>query len=366
MANERILLVAGFDYALSGVNFRTIVNNRKKRLLKTYPDAHVTIYDVAAGEVFTSEQPPTPPKKKKKPARVEATDSATFKAVTKKNYSGADPDHPHTFDTSPAGVISITDIYKAIIAVGADKATKGTLVEFSIFSHGWYGGAVLVNSNDTSPTVTRDPDDKDTRTHDFNPANVSKAELASFKAAFAADGICRLWGCSFTKSYFQVVHKTLKSPKYRKTKPADLKDTDVFTYEFTQEQAEAFYDEDTTFFPQPVEEEVVIKKKKVKRMKWELTFKRTLKQVKAFLKDGIKETYAQVLATAAGKTCYSAFLGTYADYESNDKKAVLPLMIVPRKVPPYADDFTKIIQFYKDVMKIPEDPESRGYGTYTP
>ncbi len=365
MANERILLVAGYDYAQSGVDFRPIVNNRKARLLKTFPDATVIIFDVRAGEVVTSEQPPTPAGKKKKPARTETKDTTTFKGVTKKNYSGADPDHPHTFDTNPTGVISITDIYQAIINLGAAKDTKGTLKEFSIFSHGWKGGAILVDSNDTSTTEARDPDDKDTRLKDFKPKNISAADLTSFKAAFAADGYCRLWGCAFTHTFFQVISKLLKNPKYRKTKPGALKDTDEFEFEFGEDQAKDLYTQNP-FFPQPVEEEVVIKKKKVKRLKFELKFKRTWKDIKDFLDRGRQTTYAQVLATAAGKTCYAAFLGTYADYESNDPKAKQPLMIVPRKVPPYADDFTKIIKFYKDVIKIPEDPESRGYGTYTP
>lgn len=372
MARKRIFLVAGHDYEHSGVSFRALCNNRMERLKKTHPDAIFVIYDVSAGEVATF-KPRFILLKNKKPAWVETRDTTRFKPVTRKNYSRSRPDHPYRFDSHPAGIMSITDIYNDIIALGSNEDTRGTLAELSIFSHGWFGGAILVNSNDPfsdepdpkRDPEKRDPDDKDSRPKDFHPKNISSDKLKTLRAAFTQDAICRLWGCSFADIFFYVVHKTIQSSRYRKTRPQDLKDSDVFTYRFTQREAEEAYDQAPSFFPKPVEVEVLVNKKKVKKKKFELSFERTLKQTKDFLRNGFSRTYAQRLATATGRPCFSAYLGTYSDYEAH-QGATLPLMLIPRKSPPYVDDFTRVIQFYKDVMKIPEDPESRGYGTYMP
>lgn len=58
--------------------------------------------------------------------------------------------------------------------------------------------------------------------------------------------------------------------------------------------------------------------------------------------------------------------GTYATYQEHDKSVKLPLMIVPRKVPPYSDNFTKKIKFYTTALNLMEDPEGLGYGIYQP
>ena len=40
-------------------------------------------------------------------------------------------------------------------------------------------------------------------------------------------------------------------------------------------------------------------------------------------------------------------------------------MVVPARAPPYDDNFTANLNFYKANLDITLDPEGRGYGTYT-
>lgn len=347
-ANPHIILVAGFDYEFNNVSFRTLCDNRMDRLLKVFPNATFVIFDVAAGEVFKSQ----PSNTSSKGGRTTTVDTKTFKPVTSKNYSVAKKGEENHFDTNPSGIMSITDVYRAIIKLGASKATRGSLGEFSIFSHGWREGAILVNSDDGSNSTSRDPDDKDTRNKDFK--NFTADELKHFKQAFAPKGIGHLWGCSFTDIYFQLVVKTTATSKFRKTVPEKLKDTDEFELTYTQDQADNFYSDDPNFYPQP------------KKGKSRLAFKRNLKQIKTYLRTALNQNYAHVLAKASGRKCFAAYPGTSAAFEDHDKKAKLPLMLIPRRKPPFDSNFTREINFYKKVMRIPEDPEHRGYGTYSP
>jgi hypothetical protein len=215
------------------------------------------------------------------------------------------------------------------------------------------GGPLLVNSDDLPNTTGRGPDDKDPRSYkDFIAPTMDALGLAEFQSAFHPEGFIWIWGCAFTKGFHQVIDKVIHDAVY-KTK--DTLDADIFHFQFSDQvtQAKVYFRFDATFFP-PADQSTGL---------YPLAFTRTFGDVKDYFKGGRQRTYAQAIATASGKTCYAALLGTYATFESG---VALGLMLVPTKVPPYSDDFTSYLSFYKTYLDVKIDPEGRGYGEYTP
>src|SRR5262249_51766217 len=143
---------------------------------------------------------------------------------------------------------SIKDVYAFVNQIGAKE--PGTLAEPSIFSHAYYEGPILVNSSDSGQSIARDPDDKDGRyKKDFIPPDMLAKDLALFQKAFASGGSIWIWGCDASKVYAYVFDKVAKTQKYKTTAPGKLRDTHVFTFEFTQQQATSLYHQDSEFFP---------------------------------------------------------------------------------------------------------------------
>jgi hypothetical protein len=356
-APPQAIILAGFDYQGGGVDFAWIARNRRARLIAAKPDITVTIMDVRAGTTSVSA---VAPDAAGKPVRT-VTTTTTHTAVSAANYSSGLGHHTR-FDTDPAGRMSITDLYAAVQAVGANAATAGSLVEVSIFSHGFWQGALLVNSDDGRAGPERDPDDKDSRVgKDFKPPNMTAAQRTAFRAAFAGGGSWWNWGCTFTESYRQVTHRFVHSPPYRTTPAGKLKDTDTIRFDFPQSMADEIYADDTTFFPQTTRVtaagDTVFK---------DLVFDRTVKDVKDFFLRGVRDCYHTAVAKAAGVPVHGAFLGTYADYEANDKRTKLPLMAIPRNVTVYGTDFSRYLNMWVQVLGFVTDPEGHGYGTYPP
>src|SRR6185503_11629197 len=116
-------------------------------------------------------------------------------------------------------------------------------------------------------------------------------------------------------------------------------------FRFTKKEADKFYDEDDEFWPSNLATD----------------FDRTLQQVKTFFARSVKETYAAAIANAAEVVTYGALPGTWASL-GPDRDG---MMHVPKNPKEGAgDDFSGLLAFYRDYLKIPEDPEQRGYGTY--
>lgn len=349
--------MAGFDYQDGGINFAQIAGNRQARLIAANPRLKVTLMDVAAGTTSVSQMTLNA---KNKPVRT-VTRTATHKPVTAANYSQG-LSHHTTFDTDAAGRMSITDLYAAVEAIGNARSTMHSLTEVSVFSHEYWQGPILVNSLDHSATGARDPSDKDARLYkDFTSPSMGIGKAAAFKAAFTDDGLWWTWGCTFTESYRQVTDRFINSPLYRSTPPAKLKDTDKIKFEFLQAMANAIYGDDTVFFPQ----DITPGPKGTKIMKV-LKFERTVGDIKAFFYRGVSECYHTAVAKAGGVQARGAFLGTYADYESNDKAIKLPLMEIPRSTKIFGTDFTRYLTMWTKVLGFAADPEGHGYGVYPP
>lgn len=348
---KQILLVAGVDYEFSGVDFRSLADNRRKLLDRQNTkkdDLRLITMDVRSGEVEVRNI--TFPGGK----RAESVKTTTpFTPVGRASYTTTGG---HTrFKPRQYTVMSITDVYAKVRDVGATD--PGSLVELSIFSHGWMGGPILVDSDDdrqmevtipipggTSVTMTlpvtgtmRDPDDKDGRPRlDFVAPTMDAAALKQFKDAFAPDGVAWLWGCAFPR----VVHHTLWAMERAKAyKSSGLGDDTVL-------DMPAVTSEDVDFLEMilapmlgtfPSRSSISVK---FKYLKW------------AFCVAN-QSSYAFALATAAGVDVRAAALGTYAEYDTGGDR----LMNV-------YNGFTAHFAFYKNYLGFTFDPEGRRYAVY--
>src|ERR671924_515985 len=318
-----VVLVAGFDYPRTGVDFQRIALNRMELLVRRHAAAQrrakarlaqviatvprFVLFDLKSGRVRT--RTATPPK-----GTWTWKEIARFQPVGSSNYRPAGG-RRHVFNNDQAGRMSITDVYKHVRKLG--RTDPGSVAELSFLAHGWIGGPILVNSDESVAFQTRpdrDPNDKDARMgKDFRAPTMNAAALADFRAAF---------------------------------------DTDSFRLAFSRTEAETFFSVDTTFFPP-----------RGANGAFPLSFDRMLAQIKAFLRGRLSQTYCQAVARAAGVRCFGALPGTYADYE---RGTALPVMVVPTKAPPYADDFTRSIRFYTTYLGVTLDPERRSYGRFDP
>jgi hypothetical protein len=349
---RRVVLVAGHDFPPNqhGVKFVNICKSRVERYLKRgaavqkNPNWSFTIFDVPAGEVLVNEFDPVAGKRGWKVKR-------RFAKVTDSNYSD-DPD-PLTgvrFNRNTAGVMSITDVYEHVRDLGITQ--PGSLVELSVFSHGWMGGPVLVNSQDPESSTARSPGDKDGRMQkDFVAPNMDAAALSDFRSAFHVNGFIWVWGCAFAIPYNLVINTTVTSASFNSAQ--GIADTDTLTFSFTAPDAELYFDHDKTFFPA----------RDAVTGKFPLSFTRSFQEVKEYCKRGMKNTYTQKIAKAAARKANGAAPGTYADYERGVSQA---LMVVPTRKPPHKDDFTRYLKFYRKYLDAKFDPESRGYVEFTP
>jgi hypothetical protein len=351
----QVLILVGFDYQGGGVDFAGMARNRQARLLAANSQLTVTIMDVGGGTTTVSAMTPNPAGTL---VRL-VTTTQTHSSVTAANYSTGLGHHTR-FDKSPAGRMSITDLYAAVGAIGSNKAAAASLTEVSVFSHGFFGGPILVDSDDASTNAARDLNDKDARADkDFKAPNASAAQLAAFKAAFAPNAFWWNWGCTFTESYRQVTHRFINSPLYMRTPAGSLKDTDKLKFEFPQGMAQDIYGDDTIFFPQTTR----AGGRDAGKFK-DLLFERTVKDVREFFLRGVRDTYHFAVGKAGGIQVRGAFLGTYADYELNDKSIKLPLMAIPRSVRIYGTDFTRYLTMWVRDFGFATDPENHGYGVY--
>lgn len=336
---KRYLFVASFDHEDATHNLSGYCINRIKRILRktrgadTDPSFSFTLFDVKQGRIKSFDL-----SGKKRVW----SDLSTFTPVTRANYTG------RVFDKSPAGVMSITDVYDFIRNIG--RTDPGTVRELNFFGHGWHGGPILVNSKDHSGTTARDPDDKDGRSHkDFSSPNMNGTALSELSSAFAPDGFSWLWGCVFAAAPFQVLHRLFKNGLYQSGK---LKNDDLVKLDFNRSHADKFFTHAPGFFPARRGDGT-----------FPLSFFRSLTDIKALCQLMIDLGYCKKIAMATNRKCYGALPGTYSDFE---KTKDLPLMLVPRKAPPYSDNFVAFTNFYKKHMGISLDPEGRGYGEHIP
>jgi len=390
MFTKQVILVAGFDYENAQIDFSAMCTYRMQQLTKKFAGQQVrfTIFDVGQGTVQSWE-----PDAKGKVIQSDTTHIVvvknpafdgikdlrmvlvtepkySFTAVTSDNFSDWADDtvtYKH-FDQKQAGIMSITDIYEYLRQIGAGK-DAGTVVECSFFSHGFWGGPVLVNSSDATfddPSKPRDPNDKDPRYYkDFEPKVMDADALAQFKKAFAKDGFTWGWGCLFAKVYNIIIAEIFRNPTFKSNK--DLKDTDKFELEYSLDKDE----KDGAKRFDEIKDTLKAYGKLNKSGDFDV--KMTMKDIKDVFKKALDDTFAQKLATVTNLASFGAFTGTYADpfdglmsvIQDNDKTEWVKVEKKKKHPEPF-HTFSKTIDFYIKYLGRTKDPEDRGYCKYIP
>ncbi|MGA4538446.1 hypothetical protein ACPA54_00460 [Uniformispora flossi] len=358
---KQFVLVAGVDFEFQGVDFRSLCDNRRKRIVAANTakvELRFTTMDFRSGEVVRTDVAyPSG-------AKVETSKTiAKFDPVGKSSYETVTfPDGSrHTrFKSGQFKVLSITDVYAAVRAIGSGP-DPGSLAELHFFSHGWMGGPILVDSDDDRTALVptpgpggavsftrlmltgmtmRDPDDKDPRAQfDFVAPTMDKPALAEFRKAFAKDGLVWLWGCSFPLVVHHILTAIERSSAYQSSGLGD--DVELTLTGLNNEDVdflERFLKAHIGPFPKP-----------------RTTVKVPFKWLKFWACQANQSAFAAQIAAATGVETRAAPLGTYADYDTGK----LPLMHV---FPSFTAHFT----FYKNYLGMDFDPESRHYGITRP
>jgi hypothetical protein len=207
---KEILLVTGFDYPSShgpgGMQFHLLATRRMHSLRGSIDDSTViTWFDCKSGLRTrwvmgrATEKTAASPKMWRSGWSLLSSDG-----VAPSSLSPADADYPGT------GVNGIADVYEYIECVGKER--PGTLAEFSIMSHSWFGGPILFNTGERHEFAAgakypeRDPKDKDARFwKDFQTKNMP--DKAAVAAAFSAKPFVRIWGCLATTSSLVTIRR---------------------------------------------------------------------------------------------------------------------------------------------------------------
>jgi hypothetical protein len=300
---------------------------------------------------------------------------------------GTPADDPATFITKSAPV-SIVDVYRAV-----RKAPRGSVLDVSVYSHGFIDGPVLGNTGDAQMTAStgepiRTPSDQDGRTRsDFTPHMgeadpvANKDALKDFREGFAPNATYRIFGCHVqdivdgsafgesTRSLirstpFEVIRaayivqltkntaagKELRKKKKPATVTMDMgwefeiedekNDTSDHLTDFNKSELQTLhYGLDTTFFPDP----------NSGPLKFDKPFTEVIKFIARQTKLGYIFKAAEAMPAVA---CMGAVPGSGGDFETSGNR----LMFVPR------NDWGLILKFFQDFMGIKLDP--RNYGTF--
>ncbi len=349
-----VILVAGYEYHHGGTNVAKIAKRRARLLVRensawrTDPEVNFILFDVRYGRIE---------KGTVNDGDISwALENDSFDAVDDNVHYDAD----RKFIQADTNLISITDAYEYIQNIGENE--PGTVHEFSIFSHGWRGGPVLVNSYERdeyrmggAQSSTRDPWDKDGRKKDTNVINMGFAKWFYYKRAFTDTAFIWVWGCAASRLYKKVIQKVLRSSEFKAKRYGRHLDTDTFSLSFSRSFAEDYFAYDPLFFFRSRTADPIVERR----------FTRTLLEVKNFLIRGLVHTYSAQMAYNTKIKTYGALPGTGSDYERGVTRNIRG-MVVPRDSSVYGYSFHQIVRFYKTYLSIPEDPESRGYGFYDP
>lgn len=212
---DKYILLAGLDYPghangfkLTG-DFISYVTKRKNEIIAGNKSStiEITTISLLQGKII---------KETIVNGKIDSTDTKDYDPITfSKNYPGLNRTPPnHMFEFNGSNPIKKQDIYKLIEDIGT--ASPNTLKEFSIYSHAYYDGPILVNSNGNDIA-----NDNDFRRDDVTAIN------SSFGEAFAADGKVVVWGCSFPRILNLLFSRFRKNSKYTLS-PID--DAEIFSY----------------------------------------------------------------------------------------------------------------------------------------
>jgi len=204
------VLIAGLNYPSYSNGYKLVgdnssyVDKRKKEIIasnRKNESIVITTVNLLKGKVI---------KDTYVNGQIDKSDTKDYDPITLDNYQ---TNHPY-FTFNGKNIIKKWDIYK--IAEDLGQNDPGTLMEFGIYSHAYYDGPILVDSDSQDLT-----NDNDLRRSDINSVDTA------FGSSFDKDGIMIVWGCSFPKMLNLLFSKLRRNSKYKLTK---IDDTEVFSY----------------------------------------------------------------------------------------------------------------------------------------
>ena len=244
--------------------------------------------------------------------------------------------------------ISMTDVYDYIAnEIGATRSHS--LSELHIFSHGYAGGPILCNSlaiRNAPPE--RSLLDKDGRNYDFSTKNM---DLANFKKAFSLNGRCYIWGCNAYIFMKKLILEIIKQKK-RISDPTQKK----YQFQWTSD-----WISDQVFFH------------KLLGGTTGKSDKLSLNELIVIIRNEMAKTYMQNLALASGCKVLGGLPGTYSDLDHTGVKANQLLHIPMGDKFGDEQNFSSVLDFYKNSLAVEFDPSlgfsstyGRGYGIFKP
>lgn len=209
---KQYILVSGLfypddhnNYKLSG-SFDKYVQDYIKKIIQSEKGHDFIIYDVNIlnGTISKTEYSTNSTPKKS---------VTTFDKVINSDYALINGGYRLN---SSKKIISKTDIYKVIEEIGSDE--PNTLSEVHIFSHAYWNGPILVNTDNGTG-------DCDMRKSDITSGTI---DSTNFKNAFTNIGFIKIWGCSFPVATNALFSKFRNNRQYSATRV--IADSIIFSF----------------------------------------------------------------------------------------------------------------------------------------
>lgn len=222
----------------------------------------------------------------------------TFTPVNSANYPGG---NKFNF-IKTSGYLSKNTLYALITDLGTSN--PGQLKEAGIFSHAYHNGPILANTFEPGTpkfdtNLAADPNYEDL---DCRIADIAGLNTATFKAAFASDGVFKIWGCLSSAYVNYLIKMVIASPEYKSD--GTTSDDTVISF-----RDSSFKDKEykiSEYFESNIDS---------------ITngiIKITMKEVKKALAYQYKITYAATLAKALDIRVQAALPGTYASVGASE------------------------------------------------
>ena len=336
MPRDNYIILVGHNYDEHKLDFAAYAQQRARQAAaetKKGKDIHIQIMDVGAGKTTSISI-----EWKGGVSTTRVAGTKTHQSVTAASY-----DRNGKFKENQPGIMSITDFYAAIRSIGGDE--PGTLVEASIFSHAYYQGPILVNSDDNLPEQhapgglgLRDPNDKDARARkDF--FLMGDSQLSLFRGAFTSKGLVWIWGCNMS----QELHRLLSV--IQRKQPKNLVSGTIELTGLDRELIDTIIGLNSYLAVNIAE----------LRRKFRCTFELT--QLRTAIAALIRGTYQYKISSVGKVRTIGALPATYAEKRS---------LVDPRQLLEIAKHTRKHTTYYISNFGFKLDDEGRGYAVFEP
>lgn len=267
---KKYILVSAINYD-TGYSFIKYCDSYRQKIEEKNKNVQVIIIDMLGGNITTY-------LKGKKIKEVK------YDVISPKNYDGK----VFAYDLGKKNYITKKVIYNLICDIGQKE--PNTLEDISIFSHSYWGGAILANSYET------DSFDLDMRINDIKNKTF---DFTNFKKAFTDTGIFKIWGCNMDRILNNLIKQIIRKTNYKKD--GTTPDNSIFTII------------DSSFGGYKISDYVPTDlRSKLEQNKFEMT----MSQIKKFLAGEYYNNFAGCLSYYVDVSVLSALPSTYASFSN--------------------------------------------------